>query len=162
MRSHPGLSKHKRSTKLLSFVPNVQVFHSPYPYSLPPPPHGVWLIIASRLSFFCKAKRIDPQLVKKPSRIIYKPYRSITSMHHLSSTIMVLLRSSAFALVLSGLVHAAAIKRQAITSLTSTQIASYTPFTHFASTAYCNASTTINWSCGGAPLAARSTRPVQP
>ncbi|KAH9074973.1 lipase class 3 family protein [Lactarius deliciosus] len=27
-------------------------------------------------------------------------------------------------------------------------MASFAPFTHFASTAYCNSSTTINWSCG--------------
>jgi len=40
-------------------------------------------------------------------------------------------------------------KRQSITALTSAQIAAFKPFTHFASTAYCNPSTTINWSCGG-------------
>ncbi|KXN85765.1 Lipase [Leucoagaricus sp. SymC.cos] len=39
-------------------------------------------------------------------------------------------------------------KRQAITTLTSAQINTFTPFTHFASTAYCNPSTTSNWSCG--------------
>ena len=63
---------------------------------------------------------------------------------------MVLVRSSAFTLVLTGLVHAGAVKRQSITSLSSNQISSYTPFTYFASTAYCDPSTTINWSCGGA------------
>ncbi|KAH9055746.1 Alpha/Beta hydrolase protein [Lactarius vividus] len=61
---------------------------------------------------------------------------------------MVLLWSSVFALVLVGLVYAALVKRQAITLLSSSQISSYAPFTHFASTAYCNPSTTINWSCG--------------
>lgn len=60
---------------------------------------------------------------------------------------MVLLQSSAFALVLAGLVQAAAVRRQSITPLSSSQISSYAPFTHFASTAYCNPSTTINWSC---------------
>ncbi|SRR6266404_6286119 len=64
--------------------------------------------------------------------------------------IMVLMWSSAFALVFAGLVSAAALKRQSITPLSSTQIASYDPFTHFASTAYCDPSTTINWTCGGA------------
>ncbi|KAN0132755.1 alpha/beta-hydrolase [Lactarius tabidus] len=62
---------------------------------------------------------------------------------------MVLLQSSAFALLLAGLVQAAAVKRQSITPLNSGQISSYAPFTHFASTAYCNPSTTINWNCGG-------------
>ncbi|KAH8989455.1 lipase class 3 family protein [Lactarius akahatsu] len=61
---------------------------------------------------------------------------------------MVLLRSSIFALVLVGLVNAALVKRQAITPLSSSQMASFAPFTHFASTAYCNSSTSINWSCG--------------
>ncbi|KAH9169449.1 lipase, partial [Lactarius sanguifluus] len=65
-----------------------------------------------------------------------------------ASKIMVLLRSSAFALVLAGLIHAASVKRQSITALSSSQISSYAPFTHFASTAYCNPSSTISWSCG--------------
>jgi len=39
-------------------------------------------------------------------------------------------------------------KRQAITALSSTQIQGFDPFTHFASTAYCNPSSTISWSCG--------------
>ncbi|KAI9440884.1 Alpha/Beta hydrolase protein [Lactarius indigo] len=61
---------------------------------------------------------------------------------------MVLLWSSVFALVLVGLVHAALVKRQDITPLSSSKIASFAPFTHFTSTAYCNSSTTRNWSCG--------------
>ncbi|KAF8174959.1 lipase class 3 family protein [Pholiota molesta] len=39
-------------------------------------------------------------------------------------------------------------KRQSITALTTAQISVFRPFTHFASTAYCQPSTTINWSCG--------------
>ncbi|KAF5352567.1 hypothetical protein D9756_006170 [Leucocoprinus leucothites] len=39
-------------------------------------------------------------------------------------------------------------KRQSITALTTSQINTFTPFTRFASTAYCNPSTTSNWSCG--------------
>ncbi|KAH9014453.1 lipase class 3 family protein [Lactarius pseudohatsudake] len=39
-------------------------------------------------------------------------------------------------------------KRQDITSLSTSQVSSFAPFTHFASTAYCNPSTTVNWSCG--------------
>jgi len=61
---------------------------------------------------------------------------------------MVLLRSAASALVLVGLVYATSIKRQAITPLSSSQISSYTPFTYFASAAYCSPSATIDWSCG--------------
>ncbi|KAI9440880.1 lipase class 3 family protein [Lactarius indigo] len=61
---------------------------------------------------------------------------------------MVFLRSSAFALVFARLTHAAAVKRQDITPLSTTQISSFAPFTHFASTAYCNPSTTTNWTCG--------------
>jgi hypothetical protein len=59
-----------------------------------------------------------------------------------------------FALAFVGLVPATpvSIKRQAITvtTLSPTQIDEFAPFTHFASTAYCHPSTTINWTCGGA------------
>jgi hypothetical protein len=72
---------------------------------------------------------------------------------------MVLLQFSAFALMLVGLVHAGAVKRQSITALTSSQIESFVPFTYFASTAYCNPTNTLQWNCGGASLAARSTTP---
>ncbi|KAH9169453.1 lipase class 3 family protein [Lactarius sanguifluus] len=60
---------------------------------------------------------------------------------------MVFLRTS-FALVLAGLAHAAVVKRQDITPLSTSQISSFASFTHFASTAYCKPSTTKNWSCG--------------
>lgn len=39
-------------------------------------------------------------------------------------------------------------RRQTITALTSSQITAFRPFTHFASTAYCQPSTTLTWSCG--------------
>ncbi|KAN0121614.1 Alpha/Beta hydrolase fold [Russula decolorans] len=62
---------------------------------------------------------------------------------------MVLLLSL-FALASIELVHATAVrvKRQDITTLDSTQIAGFAPFTHFASAAYCNPSLTRNWDCG--------------
>ncbi|THH12073.1 hypothetical protein EW145_g245 [Phellinidium pouzarii] len=41
-----------------------------------------------------------------------------------------------------------ATKRQSITTLSTTQISAFKPFTFFASAAYCDPSTTINWSCG--------------
>ena len=44
--------------------------------------------------------------------------------------------------MLAGLTGAAAVKRQPISPLSSSQISSYAPFTHFASTAYCKPSTT--------------------
>ncbi|KAF8799891.1 lipase class 3 family protein [Phlegmacium glaucopus] len=47
-----------------------------------------------------------------------------------------------------GLELAQLSKRQSITALSSSQISAFKPFTFFASTAYCNPSTTINWSCG--------------
>ncbi|KAJ3511453.1 hypothetical protein NLJ89_g4086 [Agrocybe chaxingu] len=40
-------------------------------------------------------------------------------------------------------------RRQSITPLSSSEIAAFKPFSYFASTAYCNPSVTINWSCGG-------------
>jgi hypothetical protein len=39
--------------------------------------------------------------------------------------------------------------RQSITTLTAPQISAFKPFTFYASTAYCQPSATINWSCGG-------------
>ncbi|KAI0675611.1 lipase [Trametes maxima] len=39
-------------------------------------------------------------------------------------------------------------RRQSITTLSAAQIASFTPYTHYASTGYCSPSTTFNWSCG--------------
>ncbi|KAG6827782.1 hypothetical protein H0H92_010475 [Tricholoma furcatifolium] len=38
--------------------------------------------------------------------------------------------------------------RQSITTLTSSQVSAYTPFTYFASTAYCAPSSTLAWTCG--------------
>jgi hypothetical protein len=91
--------------------------------------------------------------------------RRLTSFWYISSTtrglecvlplrlpiVMVLLRSI-FALAFVGLVYATpvTVKRQAITTLSPTQINEFAPFTHFASTGYCNQSTTKNWRCGAA------------
>jgi hypothetical protein len=38
--------------------------------------------------------------------------------------------------------------RQSITTLTTAQIAVFTPFTNYASAGYCSPSTTLTWSCG--------------
>ncbi|KAH9169452.1 Alpha/Beta hydrolase protein [Lactarius sanguifluus] len=73
---------------------------------------------------------------------------------------MVLLRSSVFAFVLVGLVNETSVKRQAITPLSSSQMASFAPFTHFASTAYCNSSITINRGCGSNCEANPDFRPM--
>jgi hypothetical protein len=74
----------------------------------------------------------------------YHPLPSPTDMFRLQSV---------FAVLILGLVRATLVKRQAITALSSAQIDAFAPLTHFASAAYCNPSTTINWSCGGAPIA---------
>jgi len=39
-------------------------------------------------------------------------------------------------------------RRQSITTLSSAQVSVFKPYSFYASTAYCNPSTTINWSCG--------------
>jgi hypothetical protein len=41
-----------------------------------------------------------------------------------------------------------AVKRQAITTLSNVQIATFKPYSFFAATAYCQPSNTLNWSCG--------------
>ncbi|PPQ76610.1 LOW QUALITY PROTEIN: hypothetical protein CVT26_012749 [Gymnopilus dilepis] len=40
------------------------------------------------------------------------------------------------------------LRRQSITALTTAQISAFKPFSFFASSAYCNPSTTIKWTCG--------------
>ena len=75
---------------------------------------------------------------------------------------MVLLRSSAFVLVLVGLVHADAVKPPVVTPLSPIQIASFSAFTNFASAGYCDPSTTATWTCGGASLAALSPAASSP
>ena len=39
-------------------------------------------------------------------------------------------------------------KRSTITTLTSTQVSSYTPYAYYAAAGYCKPNTTITWSCG--------------
>ncbi|KAI5123194.1 hypothetical protein M0805_003961 [Coniferiporia weirii] len=39
-------------------------------------------------------------------------------------------------------------KRQSITTLSSSQVSAFKPYSYFASAAYCAPNTTINWSCG--------------
>ncbi|KAI0322823.1 lipase [Amylostereum chailletii] len=51
--------------------------------------------------------------------------------------------------LLTGIVHAAVVtKRQAVSPLSAAQIATFKPYTSYASAAYCEPSTTVNWSCG--------------
>ncbi|KAJ3487874.1 hypothetical protein NLI96_g3231 [Meripilus lineatus] len=52
------------------------------------------------------------------------------------------------------------VPRQAITSLTAAQISAFKPFTRYASTAYCNPSTTRTWSCGSNCNANPTFKPV--
>ena len=80
------------------------------------------------------------------------PLNTFVLFSHYSLTVM--LHSTVPVLTLSMLVAAYAsplgpIRRQSITTLSTAQIEAFKPFTFFASTAYCNPSTTINWSCGG-------------
>ncbi|KAF8735127.1 hypothetical protein AX14_002690 [Amanita brunnescens Koide BX004] len=57
-------------------------------------------------------------------------------------------------LVLSAIVSVLSVRatplepRESITPLSNAQITSFTPYTHFASTAYCQPKTTLTWSCG--------------
>ncbi|KAF8997860.1 lipase class 3 family protein, partial [Cyathus striatus] len=52
------------------------------------------------------------------------------------------------------------LKRQSITALTTAQITTYRPYTHFASTAYCKPSNTLAWNCGSNCLANADFIPV--
>ncbi|KAI0085773.1 lipase [Irpex rosettiformis] len=50
--------------------------------------------------------------------------------------------------------------RQSISALSTSQISTFKPFTHYASTAYCNPSTTLTWSCGSNCQANPTFKPV--
>lgn len=51
-------------------------------------------------------------------------------------------------------------KRQSVTTLTTAQVDSYTPYTWYASTAYCNPTNTLAWNCGANCQANPSFEPI--
>ncbi|KAF9466208.1 lipase class 3 family protein [Collybia nuda] len=63
---------------------------------------------------------------------------------------MVTLRLGLLALISAATVQAAPslIPRQSISTLTAAQVATFKPYTRFASTAYCNPANTLAWNCG--------------
>ncbi|KII86173.1 hypothetical protein PLICRDRAFT_43756 [Plicaturopsis crispa FD-325 SS-3] len=60
------------------------------------------------------------------------------------SSLVVFLLGASVAKAAPGLVH----PRQSISPLSTSQIDAFTPYTWFASAGYCEASTTLTWSCG--------------
>lgn len=50
--------------------------------------------------------------------------------------------------------------RQSITALSTSKITSFRPFTHYASTAYCQPSATLTWSCGANCQANPTFKPI--
>ena len=50
--------------------------------------------------------------------------------------------------------------RQAITALSTSQITAFRPFTHYVTAAYCDPSTTLNWTCGANCDANPTFKPV--
>ena len=50
--------------------------------------------------------------------------------------------------------------RQAITSLTSTQISAFKPYSHYASAGYCAPAATLAWNCGANCQANPTFKPV--
>ena len=73
-------------------------------------------------------------------------------------------KTSVFVTLLAASVHAATaavLKRQsAITALTAAQIASFRPYTHYASTGYCVPSSTKAWDCGANCQANPTFQPI--
>jgi hypothetical protein len=64
---------------------------------------------------------------------------------------MVILGFAFFALVGATFVHAVPllVPRQSISTLTAAQVASFKPYSRFASSAYCKPANTLAWNCGG-------------
>lgn len=52
------------------------------------------------------------------------------------------------------------VRRQSITTVSATEIDSFTPYSFFASAGYCAASKTLTWTCGTNCLANPSFKPV--
>ena len=50
--------------------------------------------------------------------------------------------------------------RASVTALGTAQVASFRPFTHYASTAYCQPSTTLTWTCGANCQANPTFKPI--
>lgn len=78
------------------------------------------------------------------------PYSSPVVLSRVHS-MFALKNSVVFTVVASLAVQAAPSlnTRATTTALTTSQIDVYTPYTWYASTGYCDSSTTINWNCGG-------------
>ena len=58
--------------------------------------------------------------------------------------------ASVFFTILLGITAVqASASRQSVTALMTSQIDTFSPYTYFASAAYCTPSTTLSWSCGG-------------
>ena len=70
----------------------------------------------------------------------------MVAFHHLTSVLLGAL-AAVRAVPLSDLVT-----RQSVSTLTPSQVASFTPYTWYASTAYCEPASTLSWNCGGSFL----------
>ena len=83
-------------------------------------------------------------------RLVFDPLVRLPSRVLLPAIFM----TSVFIATLFGIVAAqtSLTSRQSITALTTSQIDTFSPFTYFASAAYCTPSTTLSWSCGGKSL----------
>ncbi|KAL1949748.1 hypothetical protein VTO73DRAFT_8629 [Trametes versicolor] len=65
-----------------------------------------------------------------------------------SSVVKAFVALLAAALVTPATAFPAPAKRQTLSVLTATQISSFKPYTHYASTAYCQPANTLAWNCG--------------
>ena len=125
---------------------------------VPSSAHGEWLInIFSELRLSIKCSMSHLYWFDSASVAIQVPFSPLLCwqccFYFLSTTMLSLvlsvLAASALLSDASPLRATNLLRRQSITQLSTTQISKFKPFTFFASAAYCDPSTTIDWSCGG-------------
>ncbi|KAI8974839.1 lipase [Trametes punicea] len=78
----------------------------------------------------------------------------------LSCATLTVLLAAAIGTQAAAVPHPASIKRQAITTLSQSQVTAFRPYTHYASAGYCAPAATLAWDCGANCQANPSFIPV--
>ena len=106
-------------------------------------------------SLFLRRGTKSPDWGKWKSEVFWSPFPLLYlfAMHSGLRIYSYVLAACSFAVLFSQAAPTDSLERRSSpTQISSAQIASYKPYTHFASAAYCNPSSTYAWSCGGKHL----------
>jgi hypothetical protein len=92
----------------------------------------------------CRVEDSAPQEIP-PSNCTTPVEKAVTIMRSFTSLLSLCL----LALLDSAVAAPALEARQSVTTLSASQVNAYTPYTYYASTAYCRPANTLAWNCGG-------------